>query len=282
MQEQLRLTERVRKLLQGKNQVYALIATFLLQATPEQLEAYKVKDIERQCHVSSATVIRFCKAVGMQGFSMCKYRLLDEKREDAKIYDADGTRIGTIADTYTQRIVRSLQRTRALVIDTRFQRVFEAIRRAGRICIYAAGPTFLVAQDLENKLERIQKHCKSYQDETRMAFDAKNADASTLIVGISYSALSARVMENMHVAAQQGAQTLLITSEKNTSLEHSFDMVLYVSSSETRDRVMSTTSRMMLLYMVDLTYYGYLQSDIEEYTRILKHNHGKEDFESLP
>lgn len=279
MQEEVRLTERIRKLLQGKNQIYASIAAYLLQTTPEQLGACKVKDIEKQCHVSSATVIRFCKAVGMQGFSMCKYRLIDEKREDAKIYDADGTQIRTIADTYMQRIIQSLQRTRSLVQEKRFQQVFEAIRKAERICIYAAGPTFLVAQDFENKLERIQKHCKSYQDETRMCFDAKNADTSTLIVGISYSALSARVIENMRVAAQQGAQTLLITSEKNTSFEKSFDMVLYVSSSETRDRVMSTTSRMMLLYLVDLIYYGYLQSDIEGYTRILKHNHNKEAFE---
>jgi DNA-binding MurR/RpiR family transcriptional regulator len=170
------------------------------------------------------------------------------------------------------KIVLSLVETRDLQTDEGLQKVVELLREAKEINLYASGSTYLVAKDFELKLDRIKVRAKAYQDVNLQYFASKNAEKDTLGIGISYSGKTESVIQSLHITKEQGAKTLLITNGENRSFEKEFDYVLYVGATDMRQRLVTTTARLSLLYLLDLIYYSYVNENLEEVNQILLHN----------
>ena len=263
------MIEDIKERVNDKSKSYAMIAYFLLDKSSDSIEQLRIKDIEKHCHVSATTVIRFCKKVGMTGFSELKYRLVEDKKEENKIYEVNDSRFSKMADKYLEKIINAFTETKILLSENKLKYIIEFIKSANTISIYGVGSTYLIANDLEIKLEKLKKHCKAYNDNQLMRFSAKNADSNSLVIGITYSGLTSRVIDSLTIAKEQNAKTILLTSKKNIHFEDMFDVVVYISSSEIRDRVVNSTARLTMLYMIDLIYYSYINSNVEEFTETL-------------
>lgn len=262
--------EKIRKLIDGKNESYSILAKFLINY--DDVESLKIKDLQNECHVSGTTVIRFCKEVGCDGFSQLRFSLTQEKERQSKSLRRDNDKLSKLANEHLNDITSSFIETRNLLTDEILMKVVSLIYNSKIVNVYALGGTYLVARDLELKLDRIKKYCKAYNDKNLQFFSAKNSDKDTVSIGITYSGNSKSVIESLEIAKEQGAKTILITNSQNTYFYDNFDVVLYVSSTDLRNRLITTTSRIALLYIIDLIYYTYLNMNIDEINSILKNN----------
>lgn len=261
------LIRGLKELTKSKNDSYSIIAKYLL--IEENIERLKIKDLKVFCHVSSTTVVRFCKALGLDGFPELKYRLVQERKENEKRLSIENFVLAEKANEHLESINKSFSRTRNILSDKKLELTVEYLKTANQINIYGVGITYLVAQDLEFKLERVKKYCKSYNDKSLQYFSAKNSDENTVAIGITYSGTSSSVIESLRITKEQGGRTILITNESNLQFDDEFDIILYVSSSEKRDRLITTTSRLSILYLVDLIYYSYINTNADEFKNIL-------------
>lgn len=263
------LIKNLQILTKDKNESYSIIAKYLLK---EEIKDLKIKKLETSCHVSSTTVVRFCKMLGLSGFSELKYKLLQEKSERNLDFVIDNYALAAKANEHLEKITHSFARTRDILTDEKLEMTVKYIKEAVFINIYGVGITYLAARDLEFKLERVKKYCKSYNDKSLLYFSARNSEAGTLAIGMTYSGETVSVIESLRITKEQGGKTILITNEKNKSFEKEFDILLYVSSTDARNRLISTTSRLTILYLVDLIYYSYIHTDTNEFKGILEHS----------
>lgn len=267
------LIKKLKLLKSGINNSYAIIADYLLKIEDVgKVEKLKIKNIQSKCHVSSTTVIRFCKEVGLSGFSELKFKLAQNIKDNKKILIGNNHSLYERANEHLNNITTSFIETRDLLTDEKLKLVINLINSSEIINIFAVGSTYLVARDLELKLDRIGKYCKSYNDKNLQYFAAKNSDNTNLAIGITYSGETESVIESLRISKAQGAETILLTNKMNDYFERTFSIVIYVSSTDMRNRLVTTTSRLTLLYVVDLIYYSYVSINKDQINNILKHN----------
>ncbi|MDE6930977.1 MAG: MurR/RpiR family transcriptional regulator [Lachnospiraceae bacterium] len=260
----------IQRMKENRNETYALIAEEILRR--EDYNGLKMKELQSACHVSATTIFRFCKELNISGFSELKFWLSQVEMQEQKIKIKENAALSRRTDSHLDKIVLSLVETRDLQTDEGLQKVVELLREAKEINLYASGSTYLVAKDFELKLDRIKVRAKAYQDVNLQYFASKNAEKDTLGIGISYSGKTESVIQSLHITKEQGAKTLLITNGENRSFEKEFDYVLYVGATDMRQRLVTTTARLSLLYLLDLIYYSYVNENLEEVNQILLHN----------
>lgn len=66
--------------------------------------------------------------------------------------------------------------------------------------------------------------------------------------------------------------TVVLTNEKNRHFDKCYDQVIYIHTSEPTESRVSTTSRLTMLYVVDLLYFSYLDQNLELAKGILDYN----------
>ena len=69
----MNLKDQLQTMANGKNASYSAIADYLLARN--SYAGLKLKEVAHACHVSDATVVRFCQNLGFDGFSDLKYNL---------------------------------------------------------------------------------------------------------------------------------------------------------------------------------------------------------------
>ncbi len=266
----MEIKRKLQEMSESSNDIYKDIANYLLNQ--KDYINLKMQDIQEYCHVSKTSVFRFCKAIDLSGFSEMKFLLIQTKEEDKKVIIRDNYALSAKANEHLNNIAVSFVETRDLLSDKKLNEVVKEIKDAQFIHVYAVGSTYLVAQDLELKLERVGIKIKSYNDNNLQFFAAKNIRPKDLAIGLTYSGKSKQVIESLRISKEEGAKTILMTSEVNVQFEKEFDCVLYISSTDQISRRITTTSRLTMLYVVDLIYYHYLHHDIDTVNEILRHN----------
>lgn len=267
--EQNHIKHRIKELKNGKNDVYASIADYILLCP--DVRKLKIRFIIDHCHVSSSSVVRFCQELGFSGFSEMKYALM--KEEDQRRYThLDRFTMSENADRHLNEIAVSFMQTRDLLSESVLAAVIQSIHDAQQILVFGLGSSYIVALDLEMRFARLKKQIKAMNDINLQYFSARNADPETLVIGICYSGETKDILHHLKVAKEEGSRVLLITNEKNRHFETMFDMVIYIHSSEPTASRISATSRLTMLYIIDLIYLSYLDQTMEESKAILDHN----------
>lgn len=264
------IIKSLKEMTNNRNDTYSALARELLEM--KDYHNLKIKQLQDSCHVSSTTVFRFCKELHISGFSELRFLLSQTEERDRKIRLKETGALSRRTDSHLDKIVLSLMETRDLLTDETLQSVVGLLREARLVNLYASGSTYLVARDFELKLDRIKVFAKSYQDTNLQYFAAKNSGPGVLGIGITYSGKTESVLHSLRTTGEQGGRTLLITSEENSQYTDEFDYVLYVGATDMRHRLITTTARLSMLYLLDLIYYSYINENLDGVNDILFHN----------
>lgn len=264
------IIESLKEMANSKNDTYAILAKELLGRKDHG--PIKMRELQENCHVSSTTVFRFCKELGISGFSELKFLLSQAGDQEEKIKLKEQSVLTRKTDSHLDKIVLSLVETRDLLQENVLQEIVKLLKDVHQVNLYASGSTYLVAKDFELKLDRVKIFAKAYQDANLQYFAAKNSGLGTLGIGITYSGKTEWVLKSLRIAREQGAVTLLITNVANQQFEGEFDYILYVGATDMRHRLVTTTARLSLLYVLDLIYYSYVNDNLEAVNEILLNN----------
>src|SRR4051794_7684296 len=120
-------------------------------AAPDDFVRSSVRSVAADLGVSEPTILRFCRAIGCEGFKDLKFRLIQELALSQAISDraeravkAPGvTHPGTEQDPDDDRvfdtIIEALTRTRATLVHKDLLSGARAIAKAGRVVVYGIG-----------------------------------------------------------------------------------------------------------------------------------------------
>lgn len=236
----------------------------LVVADPAEAARRTITDLATAAETSEATVIRFCRSVGMDGYPQLRIRLAAEAARrveppDARVVGGDippGADLAQIIATIAFNDARAVEETAEQLDPVVCERVVEAISNAGRIDIYGAGASGFVASDFQQKLHRIGRTAFYFPDVHTALTSAALLGRGDVALGISHTGTTADVVEVLEQARSRGATTVALTNFPRSPITEVADFVLTTAARETTYRSGAMASRLAQLTVVDCLFVG--------------------------
>lgn len=246
------LKAALEQLSQGKNKSYSEIAKYLLER--RSYDDLKIKDISKLCHVSNATVTRFCQNLQFEGFADMKYHLMNGLWEDRRKFERS-LREGGKGSAYQTVVTQACIESERMFSPEKRKRFLDLMENAKEIILIGLGTSALMAKDFEIRFARIGVKTRAIEDVVLQRFTLKNLDKDSLVIAFCYSGTTRFTMENLKIAKEREARTVLWTEEHNTQFENENDLVIYIHSHEPSHIRNSTSSRIAMMYLIDVLYF---------------------------
>ncbi|MGO1383278.1 MAG: MurR/RpiR family transcriptional regulator [Arachnia sp.] len=265
------LTTRIRGLLPQMQPAMARVGTYVV-SRPMEAASMTITVLADATDVSETTVVRFCREIGVDGYSQLRMGLAAEMGARGEAEDKfEGSTDISEADTLASAVqkiahadARSVADTaRALPMET-LAVVVERIVAARRCDIFGVGASGLVAMDLQQKLHRIGLVSFASIDPHQALVSAALLDEECVAIAISHSGVTTDTIETLREARERGAVTIAITNSPRSRLATLADHVLTTAAMETTFRSAATGSRLAQLTVVDCLFVGVAQQTLEK------------------
>ena len=224
-----------------------------------------ISDLAAASSTSVASVIRFCRVLGLSGYTDLRMSLATELGREAAQFRSGMTMGAEIAQSDTlQEMASKVATLEMLAIDetvsnldfAALDRVVAALDRAQRILLFGIGASQFVAQDLHHKLFRIGRNAFLLADPHEAWSAALLSPKDTVALGFSHSGNTGDTVRYLEIARQSGALTVAVTGSPDSPLAQMADESLISHARESRLRAGAMVSRIAQLAIVDCVFLG--------------------------
>lgn len=252
-------------------------------ADPARASGLSISALAQQAETSVATVMRFCRTVGIANYPQLRLALAAAAaRENAlgRERPAPGTDISatdTLAEIVSKIIyneVRALEDSGAGLDVEVLGRAVDAVAGARRIDIFGVGASAFVGQDLHQKLHRIGRMAFVWTDRHAALTATALLGPGDVALAVSHSGETEDTVEPLQAAAERGATTIALTNVPRSTLAESADLVLTTCARETPFRSGATVSRIAQLALIDCLFVGVAQRSYDATTAALEKTYG--------
>ncbi|MCX7695359.1 MAG: MurR/RpiR family transcriptional regulator [Caloramator sp.] len=251
---------KIRQAIDSYTQVERKIAENIL-SDPKKFIRMSITDFANECGVSEASVVRFCKSIGLKGYQEFKIAIsLDiANAEEKKVIHEKITEDDSIDDIVTKISnynISAIQDTLKVLDYYELERAIDFICESRRIILFGIGASAIVAMDAQHKFARINIDTVFYQDSHMQITMAANAKPDDVVIGISNSGRTQEILKCMKLSKENGAKTVCITQYGNSPITEYSDVKLYTAAVETNLRSGAMASRIAQLNLIDLIFVG--------------------------
>jgi DNA-binding MurR/RpiR family transcriptional regulator len=272
---------RIRGALPSLRPAERRVAEMIL-ADPAAAAELSISALARQCTTSGSTVMRLCRALGLERFPELRLALARAATREEARHGAGNHLSGDISRTDSlEDIVRKIgfsdaraieDTTSTLDIDA-LSRAADAVTRARRIDLYGIGASGFVCQDLHQKLHRIGLFASAWPDPHAALTSAALLTEEDVAVAISHTGTTVDIIEPLRVAAGRGATTIAITNFGSSAITEYAELVLTTAARETTFRSGATASRIAQLAVVDCLFVAVAQRSYDKTMQALENTY---------
>lgn len=248
------ILEVVRLLRQDLRKSDRKVADALLE-NPHRILNSTVSETAEIADVSQPTVIRFCAAIGCDGYQDFKIRLaqslaLGTPATQSAISEEDTP--AEVAAKIFDYTMTSLDWARHKLDIEQVNAAVELILKAKSLEIFGFGASAIVAQDLQQKFPLLGVPCHATMDSHQQLMAASMMRTGDVAVVISNTGSTLSIVELARLAREQGAHVIAITGATQTALVDYSDILINVETLENTELFTPTTSRIAALVVVDI------------------------------
>lgn len=230
------------------------VADALLE-NPHRILNSTVSETAEAAGVSQPTVIRFCTAVGCDGYQDFKIRLaqslaLGTPATQSAISEEDTP--AEVAAKIFDYTLTSLDWARHKLDIEQVNAAVDLILKAKSLEIFGFGASAIVAQDLQQKFPLLGVPCHATMDSHQQLMAASMMRSGDVAVVISNTGSTLSIVELARLAREQGAHVIAITGATQTALVDYSDILINVETLENTELFTPTTSRIAALVVVDI------------------------------
>ncbi|GAA2397104.1 RpiR family transcriptional regulator [Catellatospora methionotrophica] len=227
-----------------------------------------IVELAERSHTSPATITRFCRAVGFEGYADLRLAIAGETGRAARSagWAVDigraiepGDPLERVLGQIMAADTRAMQDTAAMTDLVEVERAADAIAGAERVDIYGASGSALVGAEMQFSLHRIGIAAWSWPDVHNGLASAALLSAGDVALGISHSGQTRETIEMVAEAGSRGATTVALTSFPRSPLADVADVVLTTATQATTFRPDSLSARHPQLVVLDLLYIAVAQ-----------------------
>ncbi len=226
-----------------------------------------VTELAKMCGVSQSTVMRMCRALGLDGYRELRTRLVSE----IAVNDANGVRellrgdISPLDDleSAVRKIVhadvQAVEDTMAALSLADLAVIVDLMLSSHRTLVFGVGASGLVAQDFESKLTRIGLPARAFTETHAALMSVALLTPADVMVAISHSGTTTEILDVLGFAKSRGTPTVAITNGAQSELALAADHCLLTAAHESSFRSAATGSRLAQLVVVDCVFVAIAQ-----------------------
>ncbi|MFI6540374.1 MurR/RpiR family transcriptional regulator [Nonomuraea sp. NPDC050547] len=238
---------------------------------PAETARMTIVDLAERSGTSTATITRFCRALGFSGYAELRVTIASQAGRAAQqhwdtdigqeILPADG--LDKVLGVVSNSDIRLIQETAAQLDLATVEKVANVIKNAGRVLLFGVASSAAVAGEMEYRLQRIRVPTWSRSDAHSALTDAALLTGGDVAIGISHSGRTREVIEVLAEAASHGAITVAVTSHPSSPLAEVAELVLTTAARETTFRADGFAAIHSQLLVLDVVYVAVAQRTYE-------------------
>jgi RpiR family carbohydrate utilization transcriptional regulator len=231
----------------------AKVASFVLENANDVINM-RIVDLAASAAVSEPTVIRFCRAIGYNGFQAFKLQLAQQLGLGGVYTQFAVDDTDTVTDLRNKvfdTTVGSLITVRDELDPSVMEQAINTISKARRVEFYGFGASGSVAADAQHKFFRLQLSTSAYTDPHIQHMSAISLGSEDVVVAISQSGQSRALLQSVRLAREAGA-TVIGLAPMNTPLSQQCSIPIYVNMKEDHQAFAPVSSRIAHLVVIDV------------------------------
>lgn len=237
-------------------------------ADPAAAARATIVELAERSGTSPATVTRFCRALGFEGYADLRLSIAGETGRAARAagWTVDIGReiqptdpLERVLSQIMAADTRALAETAALLDLGAVERAADAVAAANRVDIYGISGSALVGAELQLCLHRIGLASWSWTDVHNGLASAALLRKGDVAIGISHSGQTRETIEMLAEASSSGAITVALTSSPKSPLADVADVALVHAMQATTFRPDALSGRHPQLVVLDLLYIAVAQ-----------------------
>lgn len=229
------------------------VASYVLDNAHEVIKM-RIADLARASQVSEPTVIRFCRAIGFDGFQSFKLNLAQHLGRGG-VYSQfavdDSDTVEDLRNKVFDTTIGTLLTVRDELDPIALERTINAITRANRVEFYGFGASGSVAADAQHKFFRLQMSSAAYTDPHIQHMSAISLGRNDVVVAISQSGQTTALLQSVRLAREAGA-TVIGLAPRDTALSQECTIPIYVNREEDHETFAPVSSRIAHLVVIDV------------------------------
>ncbi|WFM71367.1 transcriptional regulator HexR [Halomonas sp. CKK8] len=233
------------------------VARFVLRQ-PEEVIHMRIVDLATEAKVSEPTVVRFCRALGCNGFQDFKLQLaqmLASGSQFAQFSMNDSDSVAEFSQSIFDSTVGTLLSVRDRLDNEALSQAINALAMANRVEFYGFGASGAVAFDAQHKFFRLQISTAAYADPHMQNMSAVTLNEGDVVVAISQTGRTRALVASVRLAREAGA-TVIGLCPSGSPLAEEVTLPLYIDVHEDTEIYTPMSSRIAHLVLIDVLAVG--------------------------
>lgn len=257
------------------------LANYILR-NPMQVVKLTIHEVAKESGVSAATIIRFCKSLGIDGYGKLRL-MISATRSKQNFHNYQEITANESSKSIIQKMGTHFEAViHATETNLDSQQVDEAVKllhRAKQIEVFGIGAAGIVARDFYQKMIRIGCSINFFSDFHMALTQLVSLSKDSVLVLVSNSGETYEVIEIAKIVkkSKKKIPIVLITSDLNSTTSQMANVVLLNQDlGESKIRLGATTSLVSQMFIVDVLLFSYsatylkqVSADINESKKIV-------------
>ncbi len=212
-----------------------IIAAYLSKHA-EEAQFLSISSLAKACNMAEATIYRFCKQLGFEGYNEMKIALAQANVMPAPYssYHLDPSMTtSSLCDTVYASFQTAINSTMNVLDYHAIDEAAMLLQRATTVYCLGQGGSMVLANDIWVRFATISNKFRNCGDSHTQLIAASLMGPSDVILFVSYSGSTHDMMDTLTVAKKAGAKIILITHYPDAPGTALADVVLVCGALET-------------------------------------------------
>ena len=211
----------------------AIVADYLVQHA-EDAQYLSISSLAKACGVAEATIFRFCRSLGFDGYNEMKIALAKANAMAVpvalKLEPGVDTQI--LCTHAYNTAIEALHGTRNALDPAAIDQAATLLQRARQVFCFGQGGSSLLAGDIWARFATISTKFHTSGDSHMQAIAASLMGPEDVVLFVSYSGATRDMMDTLRLAKENGAKVILLTHYNDAPGTALADVVLLCGAKE--------------------------------------------------
>ena len=218
----------------------------------------RIVDLAAAAQVSEPTVVRFCRAMGFDGFQDFKLTLA-QYLVTARSYQSFQLDNRDSVEEFKQKIfdstVGSLMRIKNDLDAANIERAIQSLSQTNRVDCYGFGASAPICADAQHKFFRLNISASSYSDPHLQTMAAVTLQVGDVVIAISQTGRTRDLLHTTQLSINAGA-TVIALCPSETPLARLAQIPLYIDLDDEQELGTLMSSRILQMVVIDILAVG--------------------------
>ena len=220
----------------------------ILSIPPEEIIYLSISDLSARLKVADATLVRFCKKIGYNGFQDFKLHLSQTVAVNEK------NAVDSTAMRIANQMVDAINETSKGIHYDDCLRIADLLINSNKICAFGVGNSAITAMEVSNILSRLGIIVTYTPDPHLQAMITSNLGENDTVILISVSGSTKDIIDVAEIAKKNGVNIVIITCYDISPLAKYADHILLSTRREAAYEGGSVSTIVSISYIINVLY----------------------------